>query len=69
MRNFGLDLFDTSYKHWNYVYLIFILVKESHAKLRKSAGSMKGLRLYGFTVKLDYYKVKILYLKRSDKNN
>lgn len=48
MRNFGLDLFDTSYKH--YVYLIFILVKESHAKLRKCAGSMKGLRLYGFTV-------------------
>lgn len=45
-----------------------ILVKESHAELRKCAGSMKGLRLYGFTVKLDYYKVKFLYLKRSDKN-
>lgn len=50
------------------LYLQCILVKESHAKLRKCAGSMKGLRLHGFTVKLDYYKVKFLYLKRSDKN-
>lgn len=68
MRNFGLDLFDALYKHWNFVYLIFILVKEPQAKLKKYAGLMKGLRLYRFTVKLDYYKAKILNLKRSDKN-
>lgn len=68
MCNFGLDLFDILYKYWNYVYFIFIFVKEFYVKLRKCVGLMKGLCLYGFIVKLDYYKVKILYFKWLDEN-